>query len=83
MNGTWSPEKSDKLSYNNWLRETAEESQTILSQSTANILVELQGLQSALEQGITMEPSRVSRVIFAISHLTSEIRLLAILKGMR
>ncbi len=83
MNGTWSSEKSDKLSYNNWLRETAEESQTILSKSTANILVELQGLQSALQQGITMEPSRVLRVTFAISHLTSEIRLLAILKEMR
>ncbi len=83
MNGTWLPEKSDRLSYNNWLRETAEESQTILSRSTANILVELQGLLSALEQGITMEPSRVLRVTFAISHLTSEIRLLAILKEMR
>ncbi len=83
MNGTWQPEKSDRLSYNNWLRETAEESQTILKASTANILVELQGLQSALEQEITMEPSRVLRVTFAISHLTSEIRLLAILKEMR
>ncbi len=83
MNGTWLPGKSDKLSYNSWLRETADESLTILSRSTANILVELLGLQSALEQGITMEPSRVSRVTFAISHLTSEIRLLAILKEMR
>ncbi len=83
MNGTWLPGSSDKLSYNSWLRETAEESRTTLLKSTANILVELQGLQSALQQEITMEPLRVLRVTSAITHLTSEIRLLAILREMR
>lgn len=71
------------LSYNNWLREVSDEQYNTLHKSMDNLQVELQALQSALALEITMEPSRVFRVIGAITHLTDEIHLLAILKGSR
>ncbi len=72
---------SNTISGNNWLRQQDVTSLSKLLISTENSLVELQALESALRSGITMEPSRVLRVIAAINHLMVEIHLLAILKG--
>ncbi len=80
---SWSPEKSDRLSYNSWLREESQDSLSTLRTNMDNLQVELLGLHSALASEITMEPSRVFRVTGAINHLIVEIHLLAILKEMR
>jgi len=71
------------LSGNGWLRQQNLTSLNQLLLATENSLVELQALESALQSGITMEPSRVLRVITAINHLMVEIHLLAILKGVK
>ncbi len=73
--------RSDVVSYNSWLREQNQRSSDTLLQVMENLQVELQGLESALQSEITMEPSRVSRVIVAMETLLTEIHLLAILKG--
>jgi len=75
--------QSNTVSGNNWLRQQNLTSLTTLLLATENSLVELQALESALQSGITMEPSRVLRVISAINHLMVEIHLLAILKGVK
>ncbi len=72
---------SDVRSYNQWLREQSQQSLDMLQQVMESLQVELQGLQSACQSEITMEPSRVSRVIVAAQALMTEIHLLAILKG--
>ncbi len=72
---------SNNVSYNTWLREQNQQSSSLLLQVMENLQVELQGLESALQSEITMEPLRVSRVIVAMEKLLVEIHLLAILKG--
>ncbi len=71
----------NNMSGNAWLRMQNLTLLNKLQQATENLLVELQGLESALQSGITMEPSRASRTLVAINHLQVEIHLLAILKG--
>ncbi len=72
---------SDNVSYNSWLRDQNQQSSDLLLQVMENLQVELQGLESALQSEITMEPLRVSRVVVAMEKLLVEIHLLAILKG--
>ncbi len=70
--------RSDVKSYNSWLREESQGSLNTLVASMASLQKLVQVLQSALQLEITMEPSQVQRIIWAINHLEVEIRLLDI-----
>ncbi len=80
MNDRWSSEKSHNvISFNNWLREESRDLSSMLQASTDSLLAVQQELRLVLASETTMEPSRVSRVILAITHLTVETHLLVTL----
>jgi len=70
--------KQGVKSYNTWLREESQDSLNMLLANMVKLQVSLQALESRLELATIMEPSRVHRIILAISHLEVEIRLLVI-----
>ncbi len=66
------------MGYNSWLREAAEEQQSLLQKSTDRLQAQLSVLQSVLRlEGISSD--RLTRVLQAETHLMSEIHLLVIL----
>ncbi len=75
----WSAEQPN-MSYNNWLREEALNSRSLLKQNTDRLLAQLQVLDSVISQEeITSE--RFGRVSTAMVHLMTEIHLLVISTG--
>ncbi len=63
------------ISYNNWLREEAQEQSSTLLKNMARLLDQLQVSESViLQAGITLE--RYERVSQAVNHLKTELHLL-------
>ncbi len=70
-------EESHVISYNNWLREEAQNSSNMLNKNTARLLAQLRVLPSVTLLGeITSE--RYERVSTAMVHLMNELHLLVI-----
>ncbi len=75
----WSA-KQPVMSYNSWLRDTAQESKQELNKNTARLLAQLSVLDSVILQGeITSE--RFGRVSLAMVHLMTELHLLVTSTG--
>ncbi len=77
MKSSWS-EDYPRLSYNNWLREEATDSRSMLLQNMVRLRAQLPVLESLiLAEEITTE--RFARVSQALIHAMTEIHLLVIL----
>ncbi len=79
MNKSWSNE-SQGTSYNNWLREQAQESRSLLQKNMDRLQAQL----SVLDSVICLErisTQRLERVSAAITHVLTEIHLLVTLNG--
>jgi len=66
------------MQFNSWLREEAQSSQNMLRKNTDKLQVQLSVLLSVLQQE-EISSARLARVLQAMTHLESEIRLLVIL----
>ncbi len=74
---SWSSEKPVNMQYNNWLRDTAEESRNMLHESTGKLLAQLSVLDSVICQE-RISSRLLTRVLVAESHLMTELHLLVI-----
>ncbi len=74
---SWS-EELHVMSYNNWLREEAQNSSIMLRKNMARLQAQLQVLESVISlEEITSE--RSARLLQAVVHLMTELHLLVIL----
>ncbi len=79
MKSSWQ-EESRSMSYNNWLREEAENSSRLLRKNMVRLQAQLQALESVIcLEEITME--RSARLSTAVIHVMTEIHLLVTLIG--
>ncbi len=76
MNKSWS-EDCQQLSYNNWLREEAQNSRDLLLKNTARLQAQLRVLDSVISQEM-ISSQRLTRVLVAENHLMTELHLLVI-----
>ncbi len=66
------------MSFNTWLRDTAQESRSTLSKNSARLRAQLSVLDSLIcQEGISTE--RFARVSLALIHVMTEIHLLVTL----
>ncbi len=79
MNKSWSGE-SHVMSYNNWLREEAVDSRSMLQVNMDNLLAQLRVLESVISQE-EISTVRSVRVSTALIHAMTEIHLLVTLMG--
>ncbi len=78
MNKVWRVD-SQSTSYNSWLREEAVKQNSMLLKSMAKLQAQLQVLPSVISlEEITSE--RSARVLLAVNHLMTELRLLVTLQ---
>ncbi len=79
MNKVWLSEERPNMQYNSWLREEAVKQNSMLLKSMAKLQAQLQVLPSVISlEEITSE--RSARVLQAVNHLMTELRLLVILQ---